>query len=249
MTIEAPLHQKRVRLEHQRHLIDRAVARRAANALADMNTVVKVRKIAEAMDLHPLDRFAGSIALAHRLQIADVIEQSRVAVHTGFRGRDAGGSGILNGSMTIAAVNAIVAHMMFVAELHRLLAENILPRKIWRASERQDSRKRQSRQENRGKQAETGDKIRAAVKNLGHIRVALWRAPPFRGAATGRLHHQPLGAQARSVIDAIVSIKTFGNATLRKKLFLKSASFRQDGCGELFERFKKNRGPFQNELL
>jgi len=219
MAIEAPLHQKRVRLEHQRHLIDRAVTRRAANALADVNAVVEIRKIAEAMDLHPLDRFTGSIALAHRLQITDVIEQNRVAVHTGFRGRDAGGSGILNGSMTVAAVDAIVSHMMFVAELHRLLAENILPRKIRRARERQDSRKRQSRQENRGKQAKTGDKIRAAVKNLGHIRVALWRAPPFRGAATGRLHHQSLGAQARSVIDAIVSIKTFRNATLRKKSF------------------------------
>ena len=95
---------------------------------------------------------------------------------------------------------------------------NILPRKIWRARERQYPRKRQSREKNSGKQAEAGDEIRAAVKNLGHIRVALWRVPPFRGAATGRLHHQSLGAQARSVIDAIVSIKTFGNATLRRKL-------------------------------
>jgi hypothetical protein len=79
--------------------------------------------------------------------------------------------------MTVAAVNAIVAHMVFVAELHRLLAGNILPRKIWRARERQYPRKRQPREKNSGKQAETGDKIRAAVKNLGHIRVALWRQP------------------------------------------------------------------------
>ena len=155
------------------------MARRAADALADVNAVIEIRKIAEAMDLHPLDRFAGSITLAHRLQITDVIEQNRVAVHTGFRGRDACGSGTLNRSMTVAAINAIVTHVMFMAKLHGLLAENILPRKIWRASERQDSRKRQSRQKNRGEQAETGNKIRAAVKNLGHIRVALWRVPPF----------------------------------------------------------------------
>jgi len=218
MAIEAPLHQQRVRLENQRHLIDRAVARRAADALADVNAVIEIRKIAQAMDFHPLDRFAGSIALAHRLQITDVVEQDRVAIHAGFCGRDAGGGGILNRSMTIAAVNSIVTDVMLVAELHRLLAGNILPRKIWRARERQDPRKRQSREKNSGEQAETGDKIRAAVKNLGHIRVALWQVPPFRGAATGRLHHQSLGAQARSVIDAIVSIKTFGNATLRRKL-------------------------------
>jgi len=141
-----------------------------------------------------------------------------VAVHASFGGRDTGCGGIFDRSVTIAAVNAIVARVMLVTELHRLLAGNILARKIWRASERQDPRKSQSRQKNRGKQAETGDKIRAAVKNLGHIRVALWQVPPFRGAATGRLHHQSLGAQARSVIDAIVSIKTFGNATLRRKL-------------------------------
>ena len=153
------------------------MARRATDALADVNAVIEIRKIAQAMDFHPLDRFAGSIALAHRLQITDIVEQNRMAIHASFRGRDTGGSGILNRSMTVAAVNAIVAHMVFVAELHRLLAGNILPRKIWRARERQYPRKRQPREKNSGKQAETGDKIRAAVKNLGHIRVALWRQP------------------------------------------------------------------------
>jgi len=78
------------------------------------------------------------------------------------------------------------------------------------------------------------------VKNLGHIRVALWRVPPFRGAATGRPHHQSLGAQARSVIDAIVSIKTFGNATLREKVFCGSFFVHPNKADGNFEPFKMN---------
>ena len=78
------------------------------------------------------------------------------------------------------------------------------------------------------------------MKNLGHIRVALWRVPPFRGAATGRLHHQSLGAQARGVIDAIVSIKTFGNATLRGIFFADVFFVKRNKASRNFERFKMN---------
>jgi len=51
-----PLHQQRV-LENQWHLVHRAVARRAADALADVNAGIEIRKIAEAMDFDPwIDR-------------------------------------------------------------------------------------------------------------------------------------------------------------------------------------------------
>ena len=76
MAIEAPLHQQRVRLKNQGHLIHRAMTRRAANALADMNAVIEISEITEAVDLHPLNRFVRSITLAHGLQIADVVEQN-----------------------------------------------------------------------------------------------------------------------------------------------------------------------------
>jgi len=76
MAIEAPLHQERVRLKNQGHLIHRAMARRAANALTDMNAVIEISKVTKAVDLHPLNRFVRSITLAHGLQIADVVEQN-----------------------------------------------------------------------------------------------------------------------------------------------------------------------------
>lgn len=150
----------------------------AAHALAYVNAVIEIRKIAQAVDFHPLNRVARPIAFAHWLQIADVVKQDRVAVHAGFCRRDPGSSRNFYRLMTITTVDPVVAHMVFVAELHGLFAGNILPSEIWCARKRQYSGKRQSRQKNCGKQTEPGDKIRAAVKNLSHVSVALGRVPP-----------------------------------------------------------------------
>jgi len=76
MAIEAPLHQERVRLKNQGHLIHCAMARRTANALTDVNAVIEISKVTEAVNLHPLNRFVRSVTLAHGLQIADVVEQN-----------------------------------------------------------------------------------------------------------------------------------------------------------------------------
>ena len=58
------------------------------------------------------------------------------------------------------------------------------------------------------------------------------------GAATGRLHRQSLGAQGHGVIDAIVSIKTFRNATLRQFFFQQSCFDRDYATVEKFKEFK-----------
>ena len=101
-----------------------------------------------------------------------------MAIHTGLCRRDSGGCGAFHGGMTVPAVDSVIAYVMLVAELYRLFARNILPREIRRTRERQYSREGQPSQENRGEQTEARDKIRAAVKNLGHVCVALWRMPP-----------------------------------------------------------------------
>src|SRR2546425_301459 len=44
MALQAPLHQQRIGLKHQRHLVDLTVARRAAYALIDMNAVIEIDK-------------------------------------------------------------------------------------------------------------------------------------------------------------------------------------------------------------
>ena len=53
-----------------------------------------------------------------------------MAGHTGFRGRDSGGSGSFNRGMTVAAVDSVIANVVFVAELDRLRPHHVLPGKI-----------------------------------------------------------------------------------------------------------------------
>jgi len=74
MAIDAPGHQQRIGLEDQRHLIDLPVAGGTANTLIDMNAVIEIDEISEAVHFHPLDGLIGAVAHAHRLEISDVIE-------------------------------------------------------------------------------------------------------------------------------------------------------------------------------
>jgi hypothetical protein len=77
--------------------------------------------------------------------------------------------------MTIPAVNAIIAHMVFVAELDGLLARDVLVRQIRSAGQTHHTAKGQGRKQRAKKDTDLGDKIRAAVKNLGHVKFALLR--------------------------------------------------------------------------
>jgi hypothetical protein len=73
--------------------------------------------------------------------------------------------------MTIPAVNAVIAHMMLVAELDGLLARHVLARHIGRTGDSEHRDQRQSSQKNSGEHTEPGDEVRTAMKNLGHVRL------------------------------------------------------------------------------
>ena len=75
--------------------------------------------------------------------------------------------------MTVAAVDAIIADVMFVAELHGLLTRNILPRQIGRSGHRNHRHETKPNQEKRRKNTESGNEIRAAMEDLSHFFVAL----------------------------------------------------------------------------
>src|SRR5437764_11428712 len=68
MAIEAPLHRQRRGLESERHLVDAAVAARAADAFAHVNAVVEVYEVRQPMDAAPDDRCVRGEAGAHRLE-------------------------------------------------------------------------------------------------------------------------------------------------------------------------------------
>ncbi len=90
--------------------------------------------------------------------------------------------------MTVAAVNAVIADVMLVAELHRLLAGNVLPRHIGRARHCEDSHQRHSDQKKGRKHTESRDEIRTAMKNLGHVCSALCGGALRKGAVVRAPH-------------------------------------------------------------
>src|SRR5262249_49797823 len=68
VALEAPLHQEGGVLVRQRHLVDRAVAGGAAEALVDVHAVVEVGEVGQAVDAVPGDGLAGAVALADRFE-------------------------------------------------------------------------------------------------------------------------------------------------------------------------------------
>ncbi len=112
-----------------------------------MNAVIEIDEIGQTMNFDPLDGFIAAIALANGLEVRRRVEENRMAVHAGLRRRNTGHGGSFDAGMTVAAVNTVIADVMFMAELHRLLPGNVLARQIGRARHGEDGYKRQSDQE------------------------------------------------------------------------------------------------------
>jgi len=126
MAIEAPLHIESGRLKQQGHLVYLTVACGAADALVYVNAVIEIDVVSQAMHFHPFDGFIRAIAFADRFEVGGVIEEHGMAIHAGFRGRNAGVGGTFYAGMTVAAIDAIIPGVVFVAELNRLHANDAL---------------------------------------------------------------------------------------------------------------------------
>jgi ATP/ADP translocase len=134
-----------------------------------VNAVVEINEIRQTMDFYPLYGFVRAIALTHKFQVWRIIEQHGVAIHAGFRWRDASDGWLFHAGMTIPAVDPIVAYMVLVTELHWLFARNILPRQVRRPCHTKYRGQRDAAKKQRRKYAESRDKIRTSMKNLSHI--------------------------------------------------------------------------------
>src|SRR6185295_18434248 len=100
---------------------DAPIAGFAANSFIDMNPVVKVNKVRQVIYPNPIDRLAGSKTGAHRLERGTGIPYLRMAVHAGLSRWDIGKTRSFDCSMTIHTIDPDTAHVMRMAELHRLL--------------------------------------------------------------------------------------------------------------------------------
>ena len=134
MARDAPLHLQRVLLKNRRHIVDLPVARRTADALCDVNAVIEIRVFGQVVNAFPLDRFIVAKACTNRLEIRAVGPELAMAIHAGLRRRHSRGGSRLDRLMAISAIDAVIADVMFMAELHRLLLFEISPGQIRRTS-------------------------------------------------------------------------------------------------------------------
>src|SRR2546430_8454015 len=89
-----------------------------------------------------------------------------MAVHASFGRWNTGNGGSFDARMTVAAIDAVIAHVMLVAELQGLPAGNVLSRHIGRARHREHGYERHSDQKEGRKHTEPRDEIGTAMKNL-----------------------------------------------------------------------------------
>ena len=132
MAFQAPFHVQRVLLIHERHFIDRPVAGDARHTLSDVDAMVEVDEIGEVMNAVPLHRLSRAIGVANGLKQCGVGPNLRVTGHTRFRGRNSRKCRLLDGTMTIPAVDPQASHVMLMAKRDGLITENSLVGEIGR---------------------------------------------------------------------------------------------------------------------
>ena len=130
MTRYAPLHLQRIFLVDGGHLVDRPMTGRAADALSYVNAVIEIRVFRQIVDAFPFDRLIVAETRPHRLQIWAVCPELTVAIHACLRRRHPRRRRCLNRLVTIPAIDAVIADMVFMAKLDRLLLFLIPPRQI-----------------------------------------------------------------------------------------------------------------------
>ncbi len=168
VTTHTPSHLQRLLLIHQRHLIDRTVAGIAAHPFGDMNAVIEKDKVGELIDPRPLQRFAGAVAGAHRLEHGRVRPNLRMAVHAGLGGGNACEARNLDRGVAVAAIDSQPGYMVLVAEGHRLRLAHACVGYIRRALYFITDPAERGHYEDRAKDRDPCQRIRTTVKGLWH---------------------------------------------------------------------------------
>src|SRR5215204_1869052 len=104
------------------------MARRTANSLFYVNAVIKVGVIRQVVHSLPFDGFASAETRADRFKIWTLGPDLFMAVHARRGRRHSRGCGCFDGRVTVTAVDAVVADVVFMTELNWLLPFDPLTR-------------------------------------------------------------------------------------------------------------------------
>ena len=156
----------------------------ATDALVNMNAVIEIDEAGQVVHPRPLQRLPSSETFAHRLQNRTLGPDLRVAIHADLGGWNAGERGLLHRRVAVTAIDAVVTHVVFMAELDRLAARDTDLRHIGRPVDRRERGNEDNDDGSAPEYAHPGDSVRAAVKNLRHARMPFeligrpYRHPP-----------------------------------------------------------------------
>jgi len=120
MALQAPAHRKRLLLAHQRHILHWTVTGRAADAIGDVDAVIKENIIWQPVYPLPVERSSGFQALADRRQHRGIRPYLRMAGHTYMGGGKACECSLLDPGMAHSAMQPKVAGVVGVAKWNRL---------------------------------------------------------------------------------------------------------------------------------
>jgi len=213
VTLETPFHLKRVLLIHGGHVVDLTVTRRTTDSLRYVNTVIEICKLRQVVNAFPFDRFVFSEASTDRFEVRTVIPDLAMTVHTGLRRRHPGRGGCLDRGVTVTTIDAVVARVVLVTELHRLLLFQIATRQIRRASDLRINIERRPCKNDAEYHAYSRDVICTLVKKLRHYQVSRTRRFPEWLNLNGYLAGEGPGRYSRNSIymieKASVKLKQF----------------------------------------
>src|SRR5262245_16660069 len=97
-----------------------------------MDAVIEVDEVRNVVDPNPEDGAIFAKAGAHGFKHRAVRPHLVVAIHARLRRWNPGKGDLVDGRVTIPAVNADARYVMFVAERHRLLTNHALLGDVWR---------------------------------------------------------------------------------------------------------------------
>ena len=132
--------------------------------------MIEINVIGKIVNARPFDRDAGFPAFADGFEIGRRSKKLRVAVHARFRRGHSGARGAFNGSMTITAINTIIADVMLMAELNGLGFDDVRLIPVRRARNTdKDHVNRKCGNSTRSHERYARYRVRALLKNLRHL--------------------------------------------------------------------------------
>ena len=168
VTLKAPLHEQRVFAPRHRHLIHRAVTRRAIDSPANVNAVIEINEVRKIVHASPFERAVLAKTGAHGFERRTIGPNLRMAIHARLRWRNSCEVTFFDRCVAVTAVDTDTRHMMLVAERHRLHAHHARLREVWGPDDGTDHRCQSRDDKHRAEDADSRQRVRAAVKNLGH---------------------------------------------------------------------------------